>query len=61
MADSGDEEESDQIINQVLDEIGIETSGKMRAAPAPGSTSLSESEASTDRDLLEKLEKLKAL
>lgn len=29
LAESGDEEESDQIVNQVLDEIGIEVSGKV--------------------------------
>jgi len=30
-AESGDEEETDQIVNQVLDEIGIEISGKVWA------------------------------
>lgn len=30
--DSGDEEESQDIVNQVLDEIGIEISGKVRPA-----------------------------
>ncbi|KAI9538258.1 Charged multivesicular body protein 2b [Dissostichus eleginoides] len=34
--DSGDEEESQDIVNQVLDEIGIEISGKMVRAPAAG-------------------------
>lgn len=29
--ESGDEEESDFIVNQVLDEIGIEMSGKVRS------------------------------
>lgn len=29
LGESGDEEESDQIVNQVLDEIGIEISGKV--------------------------------
>ncbi|XP_077393612.1 charged multivesicular body protein 2Ba [Festucalex cinctus] len=33
---SGDEEESQDIVNQVLDEIGIEISGKMVRAPAAG-------------------------
>ncbi|XP_028836703.1 charged multivesicular body protein 2b [Denticeps clupeoides] len=32
--DSGDEEESQDIVNQVLDEIGIEISGKMANAPS---------------------------
>ncbi len=30
LAESGDEEEQDAIVNQVLDEIGIEISGKVR-------------------------------
>lgn len=29
--ESGDEEEQDAVVNQVLDEIGIEISGKVRA------------------------------
>ena len=32
---SGDEEESQDIVNQVLDEIGIEISGKVRKTPGP--------------------------
>jgi len=34
LAESGDEEEEDAIVNQVLDEIGIEISGKMANAPS---------------------------
>ncbi|XP_054643625.1 charged multivesicular body protein 2Ba [Dunckerocampus dactyliophorus] len=34
--ESGDEEESQDIVSQVLDEIGIEISGKMVRAPAAG-------------------------
>lgn len=34
--ESGDEEESEGIVNQVLDEIGIEISGKMVGAPSAG-------------------------
>lgn len=34
--DSGDEEESQDIVSQVLDEIGIEITGKMAKAPAAG-------------------------
>ncbi|XP_034549761.1 charged multivesicular body protein 2Ba [Notolabrus celidotus] len=34
--ESGDEEESQDIVSQVLDEIGIEISGKMGKAPAAG-------------------------
>lgn len=32
LTESGDEEESDNIITQVLDEIGIEISGKVSAS-----------------------------
>jgi len=32
--DSGDEEESEAVVNRVLDEIGIEISGKMAASPS---------------------------
>lgn len=35
--DSGDEEESQDIVNQVLDEIGIEITGKVRTARARAS------------------------
>lgn len=31
LADSGDEEETNTIVDKVLDEIGIEVSGKVRA------------------------------
>uniref|UniRef100_H3B3A6 Charged multivesicular body protein 2B n=1 Tax=Latimeria chalumnae TaxID=7897 RepID=H3B3A6_LATCH len=50
--DSGDEEESQGIVNQVLDEIGIEISGKMANAPsaAKGLPSASTSKASTISD-----------
>jgi len=34
MNESGDEEEEDAIVNQVLDEIGIEVSGKLSEAPS---------------------------
>lgn len=51
--DSGDEEESQDIVNQVLDEIGIEISGKMVKAPAagknvPGAASSSKATISDD-------------
>ncbi|KAF4075292.1 hypothetical protein AMELA_G00232880 [Ameiurus melas] len=36
--DSGDEEESHDIVNQVLDEIGIEITGKMAHAPSANRT-----------------------
>lgn len=34
LAESGDEEEEEGIVNQVLDEIGIEISGKVRILEA---------------------------
>lgn len=37
---SDDEAQSDAIVNQVLDEIGIEISGKMINAPTPGKSGL---------------------
>ncbi|KAK9507740.1 hypothetical protein O3M35_007526 [Rhynocoris fuscipes] len=40
MNESGDEEESDAIVSKVLDEIGIEISGKLAKAPAAASGSL---------------------
>lgn len=58
LADSGDEEESDRIISQVLDEIGIETSGKMRSAPTPALSNPVSTDV--DIDILAKLEKLKS-
>lgn len=33
LTESGDEEESDQIVTQILDEIGIEISGKVCLNP----------------------------
>ena len=40
--ESGDEEESDQIVNQVLDEIGIEIAGKVKLSVFSVSLSLYE-------------------
>merc|ERR1712098_297391 len=40
LTESGDEEEEDAIVNQVLDEIGIEVSGKLSEAPAAGKSKL---------------------
>lgn len=44
--DSGDEEESQGIVDQVLDEIGIEISGKMARTPAAGKSVPSEASSS---------------
>ncbi|KAK1167722.1 charged multivesicular body protein 2b-like [Huso huso] len=60
--ESGDEEESQDIVNQVLDEIGIEISGKMVNAPSASKNlpSASTSKATTISD--EEIERqLKAL
>lgn len=37
---SGDEEESEDIVNQVLDEIGIEISGKVRKSKSERAVTL---------------------
>uniref|UniRef100_A0A8B9GVG2 Charged multivesicular body protein 2b n=1 Tax=Astyanax mexicanus TaxID=7994 RepID=A0A8B9GVG2_ASTMX len=47
--DSGDEEESQDIVNQVLDEIGIEISGKMAHAPSAGRKNPTAAAASTSK------------
>jgi len=62
--ESGDEEEQDAIVNQVLDEIGIEVSGKMAGAPeaqkgAVGGTEASSSKGLSDEDIEKQLEMLK--
>ncbi|XP_022920596.1 charged multivesicular body protein 2b [Onthophagus taurus] len=59
--ESDDEEQSDAIVNQVLDEIGIEISGKMSDAPSPSKGKLGESSKAktTDDDILEQLAKLR--
>ncbi|XP_073989764.1 charged multivesicular body protein 2b [Rhodnius prolixus] len=62
MNESGDEEESDAIVNKVLDEIGIEISGKMAKAPAAVSGSLHESTKSnlpTEEELEQQLARLR--
>lgn len=64
-AGSDDEEEQDQIISKVLDEIGIEISGKLATAPSAGSGKLGESSRSklpdvpTDDDLEQQLARLR--
>ncbi|CAG2158935.1 unnamed protein product [Oppiella nova] len=60
--ESGDEEEQDAVVAQVLDEIGIEITGKMASAPTPsrelGSTSTAKSKFS-DSEIEAQLAKLK--
>lgn len=60
MGESGDEEESEGIVNQVLDEIGIEVSGKMANAPSVSRNKLGESTTDKDKDLMAQLAKLKS-
>uniref|UniRef100_A0A023F9U3 Putative assembly/vacuolar sorting protein n=1 Tax=Triatoma infestans TaxID=30076 RepID=A0A023F9U3_TRIIF len=62
MNESGDEEESDAIVNQVLDEIGIEISGKLAKAPTAVSGSISQSAKAnlpTEEELEQQLARLK--
>lgn len=60
--ESGDEEEGDQIINQVLDEIGIEMTGKMSKAPSAISDTIGESSSTkiSAQDIEEQLKKLRS-
>ncbi|KAK8736951.1 hypothetical protein OTU49_004741 [Cherax quadricarinatus] len=61
--ESGDEEESDAIVNQVLDEIGIEIGAKVAGAPAAVSGTLgatSRGHVMTDQELEDSLAKLRA-
>ncbi|XP_073697841.1 charged multivesicular body protein 2b [Garra rufa] len=60
--DSGDEEDSQDIVNQVLDEIGIEISGKMAHAPSAGRKQPSAATSKADGISDEEIERqLKAL
>uniref|UniRef100_V5H0X2 Charged multivesicular body protein n=2 Tax=Anoplophora glabripennis TaxID=217634 RepID=V5H0X2_ANOGL len=62
LTESGDEEESDNIITQVLDEIGIEISGKMAYVPNPDSGKIGEGSKSkglTDEEIEATLAKLR--
>ncbi|CAK1556363.1 unnamed protein product [Leptosia nina] len=60
MNESGDEEETEGIINQVLDEIGIEVSGKMANAPSVGRNKIGESTADADKEIMAQLAKLRS-
>lgn len=67
LGESGDEEESDLIMNQVLDEIGIDIKGQMDRAPAAGGSNLAGpssvrgSKAPTDADIEAQLKRLAEL
>nr|CAD7440496.1 unnamed protein product [Timema bartmani] len=63
LGESGDEEESDQIVNQVLDEIGIDMSGKMAAVPSAHGGRIGETSkahAHTDDEIEAQLAKLRS-
>lgn len=63
--ESGDEEEQEAIVNQVLDEIGIEVSGRMAEAPSAHAGKLPTGQrvttkGSSDAEIEEMLAKLRA-
>ena len=60
---SDDEEEQDAIVNQVLDEIGIEITGKLAAAPSAATSGPQSSKSKMsdeDKEIEAMLAKLKA-
>ncbi|XP_064628558.1 charged multivesicular body protein 2b-like [Lineus longissimus] len=60
--ESGDEAEQDAIVNQVLDEIGLDISGRLADAPvARGRVGESSKTSDADADLERQLAELKAL
>ncbi|CAD5117169.1 DgyrCDS5971 [Dimorphilus gyrociliatus] len=63
MNDSADEEEQDAVVNQVLDEIGIEISGQMSKAPTAERGALGAESAKatvSDEELMKQLAQLKS-
>ncbi|XP_017772469.1 PREDICTED: charged multivesicular body protein 2b [Nicrophorus vespilloides] len=62
LADSDEEQESDNVISKVLDEIGIEMSGKMAGVPLPekGAIGGSMKTTLTDEDIEKQLAQLRA-
>ncbi|VVC92180.1 unnamed protein product [Leptidea sinapis] len=60
MDESGDEQETEGIVSQVLDEIGIEISGKMANAPSVAGNRLGASTKDADKDIMAQLAKLKS-
>merc|ERR1719402_1347364 len=63
--ESGDEEEEDAIVNQVLDEIGIEVSGKLSEAPSAhrgnlGAETISTKNKEADKEIEAMLAQLKS-
>lgn|ERR1712051_65095 len=61
LTESGDEEEQDAIVTQVLDEIGIEVSGKLSDAPSAAKGSLgAEAISKKNKEADEEIEKMLA-
>ncbi|XP_065348801.1 charged multivesicular body protein 2b-B [Cloeon dipterum] len=60
LAGSDEEEESDKIVTQVLDEIGIEMSGKISRAPAAPQHDIGASKLPTADELEAQLSKLRS-
>lgn len=58
-ADSDDESESDKVVTQVLDEIGIEISSQMSKAPVIKGNLPQKSRLPTDDEIEAELAKLK--
>ncbi|BHF60001.1 Charged multivesicular body protein 2b [Sparganum proliferum] len=56
-----DEAEEDAVVQQVLDEIGVEISTKMAGAPSPAAGSIGGQKVPTDDDLEAQLAQLRAL
>lgn len=63
LTESGDEEEEDAIVNQVLDEIGIDITGKMLDAPSAHGGKLGESSktSAADQEIERQLQALRDL
>lgn len=60
LVESGDEEEEDAVVNKVLDEIGIEISGKMANIPSTGTAELEKKSSTADADIMARMEKLRS-
>lgn len=58
--ESGDEEETEGVVSQVLDEIGIEISGKMSNAPIAERGNIGKSVKNADEDIEAQLARLKS-
>ena len=61
MDDDGTEAQTDDIVSQVLDEIGVEVSGKMASVPRKGLVREAEADGEADADaaLLARMQALK--